>query len=161
MPWNGSDAVARTPYGTPVLEGLEGPAPCPSCAGTARWQGAQVLLADDSLRWDTEVVCPRCGGAVAACGRELPAGPRERMLAEHGRTELRLGPSADRVTVMRVLRRELGIGLGEVRALLERGYGGTFPETELLARKLRAVGVDARAVRGTGEFSEGRRSSPP
>ncbi|MFI9805912.1 hypothetical protein ACIHEJ_16370 [Streptomyces sp. NPDC052301] len=90
---------------------------------------------------------------MAVCGRELPAELRERMLAEHGRTELRLGPSADRVAVMRVLRRELGIGLGEVRAVLEQGYGGTLPETELLARRLRAVGVDAYAVRGADEFS--------
>ncbi|MFF4039023.1 hypothetical protein [Streptomyces sp. NPDC001816] len=54
---------------------------------------------------------------------------------------------------MRVLRERLGVGLTEVRALVEQvvagEYGGTLPETELLARRLRAAGVDAVAVRET------------
>ncbi|WP_229895842.1 hypothetical protein [Streptomyces cinerochromogenes] len=122
--------------------------PCPDCAAPAEWHGVQVLLDDDALRWDTEMVCRVCGSATAVCGAGVPGGMRERLLAEHGRAELRLGPSADRVAVMRVLRRTLGIGLGEARAVLERGYGGTLPETELLARRLREAGVDAVAVRG-------------
>ncbi|MFF7972676.1 hypothetical protein [Streptomyces sp. NPDC007905] len=76
---------------------------------------------------------------------------RERMLAEHGRTVLRLGGPAQRLTVMRVLRERLGAGPTEVRALWEQvaagEYGGTLPETELLAPRLRAAGVDAVAVR--------------
>ncbi|MEU1402240.1 hypothetical protein ABZ471_07715 [Streptomyces sp. NPDC005728] len=108
-----------------------------------------MLRDDDSLRWDTETVCPACGGATAECGTELPGGMRERLLAEHGWATVRLGPAAEGVTVLRVLRHELGVGLGEVRAVLDRGYRGTLPEAESLARRLRAAGVDAVAVRET------------
>ncbi|WP_432153965.1 hypothetical protein [Streptomyces tricolor] len=124
--------------------------PCPDCGAPAEWHGVQVLLGDDSLRWDTETVCGECGSATAACGTELPGEMRERLLAEHGATELRLGSSVDRVAVMRVLRRSLGLGLGEARAVRDRGYGGTLPEVELLARRLRVVGVGAVAVAGAG-----------
>ncbi|MCX5611595.1 hypothetical protein OHB39_29165 [Streptomyces sp. NBC_00047] len=52
---------------------------------------------------------------------------------------------------MRVLRAELGIGLDGVKAVLEQvlsgQYSGTLPEMELLARKLRASGIDAVASR--------------
>ncbi|MFH8439334.1 hypothetical protein ACH4A3_29435 [Streptomyces sp. NPDC018007] len=52
---------------------------------------------------------------------------------------------------MRVLRAELGIGLDGVRAVLEQvltgQYSGTLPEMELLARKLRASGIEAAASR--------------
>ncbi|MEI5136931.1 hypothetical protein RB199_37905 [Streptomyces libani] len=56
-----------------------------------------------------------------------------------------------RVTVMRVLRAELGLGLTEVKSVagqvLEGAYSGTLPEVEYLARKLRGAGVDAVAAR--------------
>ncbi|MFE7784137.1 hypothetical protein [Streptomyces nigrescens] len=56
-----------------------------------------------------------------------------------------------RVTVMRVLRAELGLGLTEVKPVagqvLEGAYAGTLPEVEYLARKLRGAGVDAVAAR--------------
>ncbi|MGW2742132.1 hypothetical protein [Streptomyces sp. NPDC001450] len=136
-----------------IVESLEGPVPCPSYRATAQWHGVQVLLDDDSLRWDTETTCPACGSAMAVCGRDLPAEMRERMLTEHGRTLLRLEASAQRQAVMHVLRKRLGVGPAEIRALVEQvvagEYGGTLPETELLARKLRAAGVDAVAVRET------------
>ena len=125
--------------------------PCPDCGASAERHGVQVLLDDDSLRWDTEVVCRGCGSAMAVCGTEVPGGMRELLPAEHGRAELRLGPSTDRGAVMRVLRRTLGLGLGEARDVREQGYGGTLPETELLARRLRDAGVDAVAVRGTAD----------
>ncbi|WP_160311199.1 hypothetical protein [Streptacidiphilus anmyonensis] len=52
---------------------------------------------------------------------------------------------------MRALRAELGVELGEARALYERIVSGTdaftLPELELVARRLRAAGVEARAVR--------------
>ncbi|WAU82432.1 hypothetical protein O1Q96_23380 [Streptomyces sp. Qhu-G9] len=52
---------------------------------------------------------------------------------------------------MRVLRAELGIGLDGARAVLEQilagQYAGTMPEMELLARKLRASGIEAAASR--------------
>ncbi|MEU9947547.1 hypothetical protein [Streptomyces sp. NPDC047939] len=52
---------------------------------------------------------------------------------------------------MRVLRAELGIGLDGVRAVLEQvlagQYSGNLPEMELLARKLRASGLEAAAAR--------------
>ncbi|MFG2117729.1 hypothetical protein [Streptomyces sp. NPDC048710] len=157
-----------------IVESLQGPVPCPSCRATAQWHGVQVLLDDDSLRWDTETACPACGSGTTVCGRDLPTGMRERMLTEHGRTVLRLGASARRPAVMRVLRERLGVGLTEIRALVEQvvagEYGGTLPETELLARKLRAAGVDAVAVRETpfrvrrvraDELPRQGRSSPP
>ncbi|WP_336115296.1 hypothetical protein [Streptomyces sp. PTD9-10] len=50
-------------------------------------------------------------------------------------------------------RERLGVGLTEIRALVEQvvagEYGGTLAETELLARQPRAAGVDAVAVRET------------
>ncbi|MEU0989927.1 hypothetical protein [Streptomyces sp. NPDC005953] len=58
---------------------------------------------------------------------------------------------ASNATVMRVLRAELGIGLDGVKAVLGQvlsgQYSGTLPEMELLARKLRASGIDAVASR--------------
>ncbi|TVZ95009.1 hypothetical protein FB157_104113 [Streptomyces sp. BK340] len=85
-----------------IVESLEGSVPCTSCRATAQWHGVQVLLDDDTPRWDTGTACPACGSGMAACGRELPAGMRERMLTEHGRAVLRLEPSARRPAVMRV-----------------------------------------------------------
>ncbi|MEU5597408.1 hypothetical protein [Streptomyces sp. NPDC020298] len=155
-----------------ILESLAATVPCADCAGEAAWQGVQALVGD-SLRWDTEVVCRDCGSAMAICGGELPAPLRERMLAEHGRTVLRLeeAPGAPvapgvRVAVMRVLRTALGVPLADVRDVLERvlsgEYGGTLPETEWLARRLRAAGVGAVAVRvGDGCARTDEFSSPP
>ncbi|WP_328786643.1 MULTISPECIES: hypothetical protein [unclassified Streptomyces] len=55
---------------------------------------------------------------------------------------------------MRVLRAELGIGLDGLRAALEQvltgQYSGTLPEMELLARKLRAAGIEAATSRTVG-----------
>ncbi len=52
---------------------------------------------------------------------------------------------------MRVLRSELGVGLAEVKSLLGKvlagAHSGRMPEMELLARKLRASGIDAVATR--------------
>ncbi|MFJ6463188.1 hypothetical protein ACIQM0_19505 [Streptomyces sp. NPDC091387] len=52
---------------------------------------------------------------------------------------------------MRVLRAELGLGLADVKSVLSDvaagTYSGTMPEMEFLARKLRASGIDAVAVR--------------
>ncbi|MER5914047.1 hypothetical protein ABT124_27095 [Streptomyces sp. NPDC001982] len=134
---------------------LEDSVPCPDCGAPARWHGLQALVGD-SLRWDTETVCPECGAAVAVCGREVPDDVRPRLLIEHGAAVLRLEPPVDRVAVMRVLRRELDLGPAQVGSVLERvltaGYEGTLPEIELLARRLRDVGVGAAAVwpRGGG-----------
>ncbi|MCF3133106.1 hypothetical protein [Streptomyces olivochromogenes] len=51
-----------------------------------------------------------------------------------------------------MLRKTLGLGLAEVKGVPEQvlcgEYGGTRPETELLARRLRAAGVDAVADEG-------------
>ncbi|WP_260614115.1 hypothetical protein [Streptomyces sp. WAC07061] len=112
--------------------------------------GVQVLM-NGRLRWDTECSCPACGSAMAVCGGELPAGLRSRMVAEQGPARLRVGPSARNAVVMRVLRAELGVGVGEVRAVLSGvlagTHSGTLPEMELLARGLRASGVGAVAER--------------
>ncbi|MGE7386940.1 hypothetical protein ACQKM2_15805 [Streptomyces sp. NPDC004126] len=52
---------------------------------------------------------------------------------------------------MRVLRTELRVGLAEVKTVLGEvlagTHSGTLPEMELLARRLRAAGIDAVADR--------------
>ncbi|MGW5849077.1 hypothetical protein ACWFQ8_14185 [Streptomyces sp. NPDC055254] len=52
---------------------------------------------------------------------------------------------------MRVLRAELGIGLGDIKSLLSKvvagAHTGTMPEMEFLAHRLRASGIDAAAAR--------------
>ncbi|MGW7261654.1 hypothetical protein [Streptomyces sp. NPDC054834] len=163
-----------------ILEQLEAAVPCVDCvdcAGEAAWHGVQALVGD-SLRCDTEVVCRNCGSAAAVCGRELPAPLRERMLAEHGRTVLRLGqaPGGPVAWVARMARVAAGDGhagaadgaggpLADARDILERilsgEYGGTLPETEWLARRFRAAGVGAVAVRvGDGDDPGDEFSSP-
>lgn len=104
-----------------------------------------------SLRWDVESTCPACGFALAVCGGDLPEELRGRLLSEYGRARLRVAPLTRNAAIMRVLRAELGIGLDGVRAVLEQvltgQYSGTLPEMELLARKLRASGIEAAASR--------------
>lgn len=133
-----------------VFESIEYSAGCQACGAQAQWWGVQALV-NGSLRWDTECSCPACGSAMAVCGGALPAALRSRLLAEHGPARLRVGPSARNAEVMRVLRAELGIGLGEVKALLREvlagAHSGTLPEMELLAGRLRAAGIDAVADR--------------
>ncbi|WP_245698968.1 hypothetical protein [Streptomyces lydicamycinicus] len=57
----------------------------------------------------------------------------------------------ERVTLMKVLCAQLGIGLTEAQAVLGQVlagvYSGMLPEVEYLARKLRRAGVDAVAAR--------------
>ncbi|MGW7298388.1 hypothetical protein [Streptomyces sp. NPDC054829] len=105
------------------------------------------------LRWDVESACPGCGFALAECGGDLPGERREHLLAAHGPARLRVSDAglAGRVRIMRVLRAEAGLDPAGARAeawrVLDGEYAGTLPEMELLAGKLRAVGVDAAAVR--------------
>ncbi|MCX5333933.1 hypothetical protein [Streptomyces sp. NBC_00140] len=125
--------------------------PCPECRSPADWVGVQALVGD-SLRWDVEVACPACRFAVADCGGELSDDVREQLLAEHGAAVLCLRAPAHRVTVLRVLRAALGLELAAVKDVLEQVWGGAYvgtpPEVELLARRLRAAGVDAVASAG-------------
>ncbi|GGW67499.1 hypothetical protein GCM10010381_60580 [Streptomyces xantholiticus] len=106
---------------------------------------------NDSLRWDTESRRSACGFEVAACGGDLPAELRVRLLSEHGPARLQLDPTASNTAIMRVLRAELGIGLADVKSVLHEvvtgSYSGTMPEMEFLARRLRASGIDAVAAR--------------
>ncbi|WP_392892997.1 hypothetical protein [Streptomyces sp. LN699] len=85
------------------------------------------------------------------CDVDLPEDLRGRLLSEHGRAGLRVAPPTRNAAIMRVLRAELGIGLDGVRAVLEQvltgQYSGTLPEMELLARRLRASGIEAAASR--------------
>ncbi|MEU6051106.1 hypothetical protein ABZ829_11785 [Streptomyces xanthochromogenes] len=126
------------------------PAVCQGCGAEAEWCGVQALVAE-VLRWDVESTCPSCGYALAVCGGDLPEELRGRLLSEHGQARLRVAPLTRNAAIMRVLRAELGIGLDGVRAVLEQVltglYSGTLPETELLARKLRASGIEATASR--------------
>ncbi|MBO7936834.1 hypothetical protein JTP77_012960 [Streptomyces sp. S9] len=115
--------------------------------------GVQALVGDQ-LRWDVESMCSACGFTEAVCGGAgaMPAERRAQMLAEHGAAWLQVDPpSAKSVTIMRVLRAELGIDLLEARATLRRvldgDYSGTLPEMEHLARALRRAGISATATR--------------
>ncbi|MFF8833254.1 hypothetical protein [Streptomyces sp. NPDC015131] len=124
------------------------------------------VLAGGGLRWDVESACAVCGFALAACGGDMPDARRRQMLAEHGPTRLEVsGPSTqDGVTVMRVVRAELGVDLAGAKAVARRvlngGYSGTYPEVELLARALRACGINASAVRPEGLDAELWRATP-
>lgn len=123
---------------------------CQGCGAEAEWCGVQALVGE-ALRWDVELTCPDCGFALAVCGGDLPEELRGRLLSEQGRARLRVAPPMRNAAIMRVLRAELGIGLDGVRAVLEQilagQYSGTMPEMELLARKLRASGIEAAASR--------------
>jgi hypothetical protein len=136
--------------GSAVLASLSSSTRCPDCGAAADWWGVQALVGG-SLRWDVGAACSVCGFSVLECGGLLPDDVRDRLLAEHGWARLRVNASASRVMIMRTLRAELGIGLVDAKAalglILAGDYSGTLPEMELLARRLRASGVDAVASR--------------
>ncbi|MBC2874218.1 MULTISPECIES: hypothetical protein [Streptomyces] len=165
------DGARRTPPGTPteqritVSETVTCPATCPDCGAATDHHGVQTLLPDGRLRWDVESTCTACGSAFAACGGELPGELRDRMLAEHGPATLRVHtPPPTPAVIMRVLRATLGVDLAGAKALSRRvrdgDWPGTLPETELLARRLRAAGVDAVAE-WAGRPGEPRPAPPP
>ncbi|MEU9523296.1 hypothetical protein [Streptomyces sp. NPDC048224] len=133
-----------------LVESIRYSAVCQGCGAEAEWCGVQALVRE-ALRWDVEMTCPACGFALAVCGGDLPEELRGRLLSGHGRARLRVAPPAKNAAIMRVLRAELGIGLDGVRAdvdqVLTGQYSGTLPEMELLARKLRASGIEAAASR--------------
>lgn len=133
-----------------LVESIRYFAVCQGCGAEAEWCGVQALVGE-VLRWDVESTCSACGFALAVCGGELSEELRGRLLCEHGRAWLWVASPVRSATVMRVLRAELGIGLDGVRAVLEQvltgQYSGTLPEMELLARKLRASGIEAAASR--------------
>ncbi|MFI9046143.1 hypothetical protein [Streptomyces sp. NPDC053427] len=132
-----------------VFASIKYSARCQDCSAELECWGVQSLV-NGSLRWDTESRCPACGFAVAACGGDLPAELRDRLLSERGPALLQVDPSARNAVIMRVLRAELGLDLAGVRSVLNKvvtgAYSGTMPEMEFLARKLRASGIDAVAV---------------
>ncbi|MFF3446981.1 hypothetical protein ACFYXJ_07565 [Streptomyces sp. NPDC002667] len=133
-----------------LAESVRYSAACQGCGAEAEWCGVQALVGE-ALRWDVESTCLACGSVLAVCGGDLPEELRGRLLSEHGRAGLRVAPPTRNAAIMRVLRAELGIGLDGVRAVLEQvltgQYSGTLPEMELLARKLRASGIEAAASR--------------
>lgn len=134
----------------PVYASIEYPAVCQGCGGRLECQGVQALVGG-SLRWDVECACRTCGSSLAACGGALPDELRDRILDEHGSVRLLVDPPPGNVAIMRVLRAELGVDLTDAGAVLARvlagDYSGTLPEVELLARKLRAAGVEAVSAR--------------
>ncbi|MGA4798432.1 hypothetical protein [Streptomyces lavendulocolor] len=150
--------------GDMVAEYLRWMAACPRCGGRAATTGGQALVSG-RLEWSLETACPACGG-LAVCGRDdTPAELRERLLAdgECGPAVLEVPESGTTVvvSVMKVLRAELGLRLSDARAAVEEvrsgGFTGTMPEMARLADVLRAAGVEARAVRvGGGTPAEGR-----
>lgn len=149
----------------PVYAAIRYSAACQDCGAQAEWWGVQQLVGD-ALRWDVESVCTACGCAVAICGGGLTAELRNRLLDEHGRARLQVKLPAKRATIMRVLRAELGLPLADVKTVLHQvlagEYSGTLPEVELIARQLRAVGLDAVASlpwAGTGPLTGNSRST--
>ncbi|MFJ9884488.1 hypothetical protein ACIQRW_01305 [Streptomyces sp. NPDC091287] len=109
-------------------------------------------MVDDRLHWDEEHRCSRCAAMTLVCDGTLPEPLRGRMLAEHGSYRVAVSdPPVRRLPVLRVLRSDGNRTLPEARALLELilggGHHGTEPEIELLARRLRAVGIAAVTVR--------------
>ncbi|GAO12833.1 hypothetical protein ACWCYK_33070 [Streptomyces lydicamycinicus] len=134
-----------------VVESVRYIAPCVDCGARLECWGVHGVIGG-SLRWDVESVCLACGQAKADCGRALSAWLRDRLLADHGLAVLHVThPSVERVTLMKVLCAQLGIGLTEAQAVLGQVlagvYSGMLPEVEYLARKLRRAGVDAVAAR--------------
>ncbi|MFD3531874.1 hypothetical protein [Streptomyces sp. NPDC058664] len=125
-------------------------AACQACGAEAEWCGVQALVGE-ALRWDVETTCPACGFALAVCDGDLSDETRGRLLSAHGRARPRVSPPTRNAAVMRVLRTELGLGLDGVKAVLDQvptgRYSGTLPEMELLARTLRASGIEASASR--------------
>ncbi|WP_030798017.1 hypothetical protein [Streptomyces sp. NRRL S-337] len=121
---------------------------CQECDAQAEWWCVQQLVGD-SLRGDVESVCSTCGCGMALCGGDLTAELRERLLDGHGRARLQVTPPVKGAMIMRVLRAELGLDLANVKTVLQQvlagEYSGTLPEVELIARKLRAAGIDAVA----------------
>ncbi|MFJ5834627.1 hypothetical protein [Streptomyces sp. NPDC093089] len=133
-----------------LVESVRYSAVCQECGAETELCGVQALVGE-ALRWDVESMCPACGFALAVCDGDLPEDLRARLLSEHGRARLQVAPQTRNAAIMRVLRAELCIGLDDVRAVLEQvltgRYSGTLPEVELLARKLRASGIEAAASR--------------
>ncbi|MFE5795791.1 hypothetical protein ACFQ8C_24900 [Streptomyces sp. NPDC056503] len=136
-----------------LVESIRYSAACQGCGAEAEWCGVQALVGE-ALRWDVESTCPACGLDLAVCDGDLPEELRGRLLSEYGQARLRVAPPTRNAAVMRVLRTELGIGLEDIRAVMEQVlaglYSGTLPEMELLARKLRASGILATASRTPG-----------
>ncbi|MER6347411.1 hypothetical protein ACWC10_34900 [Streptomyces sp. NPDC001595] len=143
----------------PVYASVGYSAECRDCGDETECRGVQALT-DGRLRWDVESACSACGSAAAVCGGDLPAELRERILLVHGPATLRIeGPAVDRVTVMRVLRAELGLDLASAKAVLRQvldgEHSGTRPEMERPARALRRSGVAAVAARLRAEGVRG------
>jgi hypothetical protein len=116
------------------------PYECDSCDGAATF-GESIF--DGRLHWSLSHRCPT--GSVEACGRdESPAELRAALLEQCGAYRLRAG-AANRVAVMRVLRKRLGTPLAGVPALVELlqgdGLTGTEMELRLLAAQLAEAGV--------------------
>ncbi|WP_282791132.1 hypothetical protein [Streptomyces sp. CC224B] len=134
-----------------VFESVRYSAVCQDCGAELKCWGAQALV-DGRLRWDVESSCSACGFSLAVCGGDMPAEQRDQMLSEHGPARLQVSsPQARSVSIMRVLRAELGIDLMNAKAVLRRvldgDHSGTLPEMERLAHALRESGIAAAATR--------------
>ncbi|GAA4076394.1 hypothetical protein [Actinomadura miaoliensis] len=134
-----------------VVESVEYRSPCKACGALTQCNATQVLLGD-GLHWDVQSDCSACG-TVTACGRgDIPADLRGRLLEAHGPALLEIvDRSPSPVTVMKVLRTELGLDLPQTKEILGRvmagSFTGTLPEMELLAVRLREVGIHTAARR--------------
>ncbi|WP_051813936.1 hypothetical protein [Kitasatospora sp. MBT63] len=126
---------------------------CESCGGDALCT-AGASPAGGQVEWSYDVSCAVCGPGTIACGSgPVPADLRARLLARHGPVHLRLDdPSAGAVTVMKVLRAELGGSPAAAKATLglirAGGYAGVRAEVEVLALRLRAAGAGAGVTEG-------------
>ncbi|MFF7993438.1 hypothetical protein ACFZDG_27055 [Kitasatospora xanthocidica] len=121
-------------------------AACPVCSGEAPCSGGQVLIFD-RLEWSIDADCAVCGPSVGCGSGDTPADLRERLIGEHGPARLELPQQGARTAViMKVIRATLDVELKESRKMLHAVQSGQHA-IEQLARRLRAVGVEARTVR--------------
>jgi hypothetical protein len=124
--------------------------PCDSCGGTAVADPG-IDVVDGRLVWSVSVRCPACGAAVEVCGRdEPPDDVRAAVLARDGVARLTVDAGANRVAVLRVLRRDgrtLDAAADAYARLTGDGLTGTGAELRLLAGRLEAAGARVTVAR--------------
>jgi hypothetical protein len=142
--------------------------PCDTCRADWRCELSQAVV-DDRLQWTVWCRCESCGSTVQECGwDDPPAEIRAAIVEQCGLARLRVpdAAGAQRLRVMKVLR-DNGVPMADVAATVERlggaGLAGTVDEMELLAGRLRRVGVHPVTERippGTTPPPQWRKADP-
>ncbi|WP_446212929.1 hypothetical protein [Micromonospora sp. IBSANI012] len=136
-----------------ISQGAELVLPCPVC-GTAVPQDVAERLVQNRLQWTVSVECPACGSATEEVGwDESPEVIREALRDAHGWSRIRLPSSAaSPAVIMKAIRQgQQQVTLADAREcarkLLAGEFCGTRGEMELLAERLRDMGVAADVSR--------------